>query len=256
MDVVQSAVRQFFMTMGVDLNPPKNIFFNDREGTLIVRATMEDLDIIEAAVQVLNIAPPQVNIKAKFVEVSQSDNRALGFDWYLGNVLMNGGSMGSPAAPLPPMAAALQANPQRLLPGHLLGDYSAFFGFRPGGHQRSAQRDQRARSGDLHRHSDRSAIPRRAPRARTARRRGSAERSFCDDPERTPNPNPGRRHADHCHRHIDISQTGGGGGRYRWNGRQAAPARWFNNRLPDRTLPFGPYARRHSLRPRMVTPSK
>ena len=118
MDVVQSAVRQFFMTMGVDLNPPKNLFFNDREGTLIVRATIEDLDIIEAAVQVLNIAPPQVNIKAKFVEVSQNDNRALGFDWYLGNVLMNNGAVGYSGGTAPSYAGAPSSgNPGGFFPG-------------------------------------------------------------------------------------------------------------------------------------------
>jgi general secretion pathway protein D len=60
---------------------------------LLVRATMQDLDIVEAAIQVLNIVPPQVNIKSKIVEVSQDDQKALGFDWYLGNVLMNNGSI-------------------------------------------------------------------------------------------------------------------------------------------------------------------
>ncbi len=118
MDIVQSAVRQFFMTMGVDLNPPKNIFFNDREGTLIVRATMEDLDIIDSAIQVLNIAPPQVNIKAKFVEVTQSDTRALGFDWYLGNVLMNNGAMGFSGGTAPSYAGqSSSANPNGYFPG-------------------------------------------------------------------------------------------------------------------------------------------
>ncbi len=119
MDVVQAAVRQFFLTMGVDLNPPKNIFFNDREGTLIIRATIEDLDIIEAAVQVLNIAPPQINIKAKFVEVSQSDTRALGFDWYLGNVTMGGdGAVGFMGGTAPSyQGAPSQGNPSGVFPG-------------------------------------------------------------------------------------------------------------------------------------------
>src|SRR5207253_1867442 len=78
---IQSMVRQFFLTLGVDLNPPKTLFFNDREGTLMVHATLADLDLIEAGVQVLNIEPPQVNIKTRFVEVAQKDSRALGFDW-------------------------------------------------------------------------------------------------------------------------------------------------------------------------------
>jgi general secretion pathway protein D len=104
--------------MGVDLNPPKSIFFNDREGTLIVRATQEDIDIIESAVQVLNIAPPQVHIKAKFVEITQDDFRALGFDWYLGNVLMRDGTIAASGGTAPSYAGApSEANPNGFFPG-------------------------------------------------------------------------------------------------------------------------------------------
>ena len=88
MEEIQNAVRQFFITMGVDLIPPKTVFFNDRTGILWARATAEELDIIESAVQVLNVAPPEVNIKAKFADIGQRDQKAIGFDWYLGNVLM------------------------------------------------------------------------------------------------------------------------------------------------------------------------
>ena len=114
---INTLVRQFFVAMGVDLTPPKNLFFNDREGSLVVRATMQDLDIIETAIQVLNIAPPQVNIKTKFLEVSQNDNRALGFDWYLGNVLMNNGSMGFQGGTAPSFSGAPSpANPSGIFP--------------------------------------------------------------------------------------------------------------------------------------------
>ncbi|HWQ92445.1 MAG TPA: hypothetical protein VN673_12305, partial [Clostridia bacterium] len=115
---VHQAVRQFFMSMGVDLNPPKSVFFNDREGTLIVRATQQDIDTIESAVQVLNIAPPQINIKAKFVEVTQSDNRALGFDWYLGNILMGNKSMALGGGTAPSYAGSPSpGNPNGFFPG-------------------------------------------------------------------------------------------------------------------------------------------
>jgi len=112
MAAVQSMVRTFFLTLGVDLNPPKMLFFNDREGTLLVYASLADLDIIEAGVQVLNIAPPQVNIKTRFVEVAQTDTRALGFDWFLGNVLMNKGTIGAQGGTAPAFnGAPTPANP-------------------------------------------------------------------------------------------------------------------------------------------------
>lgn len=43
------------------------------------------MDIIQQAVELLNVKPPQVLIEAKFVEIDQNDNKALGFDWFLGD---------------------------------------------------------------------------------------------------------------------------------------------------------------------------
>ena len=111
MSLVQSAVIAYFRAEGVTLDPPKSVFFNDREGTMWVRATSEDLDIIEQAIQVLNIAPPQVNIRVKFVEVTQNDSRALGFDWYLGNFKVGGQAVGSGGT-----QPSLQGSPSALNP--------------------------------------------------------------------------------------------------------------------------------------------
>jgi general secretion pathway protein D len=120
MEEVHSAVRNFFITMGVDLTPPKTIFFNDRQGTLVVKATLADLDMIEAAVQALNVAPPQVNVKAKFVEVTQVDNRAIGFDWYLGNIVMANSRMGIQGGTAPsfqgPAPGTYPPNPEGVFP--------------------------------------------------------------------------------------------------------------------------------------------
>ena len=120
MDSVQNAVINFFRTVGVDLSPQngKNVFFNDREGTLMVRATQQELDLVEAAVQILNIAPPEVNIKVKFVEVNQNDSKALGFDWYLGNFLMAGGAIGAKGGTAPSYSGqSTLANSEGTFPG-------------------------------------------------------------------------------------------------------------------------------------------
>jgi general secretion pathway protein D len=116
------AAINYFQSLGVDLDPVRNpgkaLFFNDRQGMLVVRATMQDLDIIEVAIQVLNIVPPQVNIKSKFVEVSQDDNKALGFDWYLGNVLMANGAIGGQGGTAPSFnGTPTAANPIGTFPG-------------------------------------------------------------------------------------------------------------------------------------------
>jgi type II secretory pathway component GspD/PulD (secretin)/tetratricopeptide (TPR) repeat protein len=128
---VVDTVRNYFIAAGVDLTTPKAVFFNDRLGMLMVRATMQDLDIVEKAIQVLNMSPPQVTIEAKFAEITQDDTRALGFDWLLGNTLINQGKMGlsggtSPSYgynPFDPTAspAASPANPSGVFPGPFFG---------------------------------------------------------------------------------------------------------------------------------------
>ena len=88
-DQIQQQVRQYFIAAGVDLssNTGKVVFFNDKKGELVIQATAQDLDLIEAALQTLNTSPPQINIKTKFVEITQNDSRALGFQWYMGNLI-------------------------------------------------------------------------------------------------------------------------------------------------------------------------
>jgi type II secretory pathway component GspD/PulD (secretin) len=77
-------VRDLFASMGVDFAPPRAVFFNDRSGQLMVRATLEELDLIENALAVLSTPPPMVKIEARFVKVRQGQARALGFTWYSG----------------------------------------------------------------------------------------------------------------------------------------------------------------------------
>ena len=136
---IQDAVRNFFVAAGIDFQtnqaafggqaqfggaptgPNKAIFFNDRTGVLFVRATLRDLDIIEGALQALNVTPPQVTIETKFAEISQRDDKALGFDWYLGNTLFNDGKAGLQGGTAPSFAnsggSANPANPGGTFPG-------------------------------------------------------------------------------------------------------------------------------------------
>jgi beta-lactamase regulating signal transducer with metallopeptidase domain len=64
--VIATAVRNYFLSAGINLstNEGKVVIFNDHKGTLTVRATSEDLDKIEAAVQTLNTSPPETSLKA------------------------------------------------------------------------------------------------------------------------------------------------------------------------------------------------
>ena len=99
--IVNQVVKDYFRAAGVDLEPPKYVFFNDRLGQLLVRATLQDLETIAAAIETLNAAPPQLTIEAKFAEITQEDSKALGFDWFLGNTLLNNGTIGAQAGTAP-----------------------------------------------------------------------------------------------------------------------------------------------------------
>jgi general secretion pathway protein D len=96
--------------------PGKSVAFDDTAGLLFVRATDQDLDTIEKVIDALNTVSPQVYIKSRFIEVSQADSKALGFDWYLGqfgsSVVGTGGS--SPSLTVPVSAA----NPLGAFPGN------------------------------------------------------------------------------------------------------------------------------------------
>ncbi len=96
----------------------KALFFNDRTGIIFARTTLEELDIMERVIQVLNVIPPQIRIEATFTEIAQSDSKALGFDWYLGNILMNNGGIGTQAGTAPSyQGAPSRANPLGAFPG-------------------------------------------------------------------------------------------------------------------------------------------
>ncbi|HZQ46762.1 MAG TPA: hypothetical protein VFC07_07125, partial [Verrucomicrobiae bacterium] len=132
---LQIMVRQFFAAAGVDfptntvqagpnnLGPNgssgsgKSIFFNDRAGILLVRATAQDLDIIAAAIEALNTAPPQVNIKTKFIEVTLNDNKALGFNWILGNTVLGHSSVVSGGTQPSAYGGPTTGNPVGYFPG-------------------------------------------------------------------------------------------------------------------------------------------
>jgi general secretion pathway protein D len=87
-------------------------------GQLMVKATLQDLDIIEQAIQVLNMSPPELTIEAKFAEVTQDDSRAVGFDWFLGNTLLGGGRLGLQTGTAPSFAGRQgAANPSGVFPG-------------------------------------------------------------------------------------------------------------------------------------------
>ena len=120
---VQVAVRAFCATNGVEIaarlaaptQEASAVFFNDRTGVLFVRATAADHEVVERAVQALNVAattqvtdpampkakfhnehdaplstkaatasPRQVELTVQFVEITEGGGDDLGLDWLFG----------------------------------------------------------------------------------------------------------------------------------------------------------------------------
>ena len=71
---VPEMAKSLFSKLGVDLTAPgRSMPFNDRLGLLFVKATPSELDTIERIVQALNQFNPEIDIKARFIEVPESD---------------------------------------------------------------------------------------------------------------------------------------------------------------------------------------
>jgi beta-lactamase regulating signal transducer with metallopeptidase domain len=88
---VNHVVREFFNTAGVAFvkdspvrSAPngKSVFFNDRTGLLLVRATSEDLEKIQKAIAPFAIEQPQVTVEAEFIEASEAALQKLGRDFF------------------------------------------------------------------------------------------------------------------------------------------------------------------------------
>jgi general secretion pathway protein D len=90
-------IRQVFANAGVEFPPGSAFLYYDRTSTIIIRNTPENLETFDRVLSVLNKVPTQVEIEAKFVEISQNDLDELGFQWKVGQKISgsfsaNGGS--------------------------------------------------------------------------------------------------------------------------------------------------------------------
>ncbi|HUJ10050.1 MAG TPA: tetratricopeptide repeat protein [Verrucomicrobiae bacterium] len=81
-------IKQIFMNAGVDFPPGSAFFYYDRTSTIVIRNTPENLETFDRVLSVLNAVPAQVEIEAKFVEISQNDLDELGFQWSVGQKIL------------------------------------------------------------------------------------------------------------------------------------------------------------------------
>ena len=85
--VETNTIKQMFVDAGVLFPTNSSIFYNDRTSIIVVHNTVENLEDFERILATFNAIPPQVEIEAKFVEISQNDLDELGFDWQVGNAV-------------------------------------------------------------------------------------------------------------------------------------------------------------------------
>ena len=86
-------IYDYLVERGVDLakGNGRQLFFNDRTGLLLVRATIPELDKVENVIKRRDFRVHQVLVETRIAEVREIERIAVGFDWYLGNVLGNSG---------------------------------------------------------------------------------------------------------------------------------------------------------------------
>jgi general secretion pathway protein D len=75
--------KQFFKEMGVDWPDRSSIKYVRSIGRLVVANTEENLTKFEGILSILNVIPNQIEIEARFVEISRGDATSLGFEWLL-----------------------------------------------------------------------------------------------------------------------------------------------------------------------------
>ncbi len=97
-------VLKFFKEAGVVFPPGSSLLFNQPTSTIIVKNTPQNLEDFEKVLDAINVIPKQVEIQAKFVDISQSDLDSLGFQWQVGQYMFGSFDTqgGSSSTPFPP----------------------------------------------------------------------------------------------------------------------------------------------------------
>ena len=95
--VNREGAKEFLEGQGVQFPPGASANFLPQSSRLIVRNTQDNLDLVDAIVEQMNLAvPKQVEIESKFIEITQNNLKELGFDWLLGPFKVgNQGAFGS-----------------------------------------------------------------------------------------------------------------------------------------------------------------
>src|SRR5437660_3447569 len=129
--VNREGAREFLESQGVPFPPGARAHFLRQSGRLIVRNTVDNLELVDALVEQANVSgPKQVEIESKFIEITQNNLKELGFDWLLGPFNITGnsgkivGSGGAPPAANPANFPFPTTNQFPVTSGNRSGDFA------------------------------------------------------------------------------------------------------------------------------------
>lgn len=88
--------KDYLSSQGVEFPPGASANYLSAGSKLVVRNTRDNIDLIDSLVDAaLGVAPSQVDIQTKFLEINQNNLQELGFDWLLGPFSVGGGVYGT-----------------------------------------------------------------------------------------------------------------------------------------------------------------
>ena len=88
--------QEYLASQGVEFPAGASANYLSAGSKLVVRNTRDNIDLIDALVDAaMGVAPSQVEIQTKFLEINQNNLQTLGFDWLLGPFSIGGGLYGS-----------------------------------------------------------------------------------------------------------------------------------------------------------------
>jgi general secretion pathway protein D len=88
--------KEYLISQGVVFDPGSSANYLAAGSKLVIRNTRDQIDVIDSLVDAaMGVAPSQVDIQTKFLEINQNNLQELGFDWLLGPFSIGGGMYGS-----------------------------------------------------------------------------------------------------------------------------------------------------------------
>ena len=119
----QQDLKKLFSELGVSWPVGSSISYLSIIGKLRVVNTADNLAVFEKVLEEMNVTPRQIEIEARFVEVSQNDLDSLGVEWFQNTAMShNGGGQGSLGSPAG--SGSLGAGTTILNPGNKSYDVS------------------------------------------------------------------------------------------------------------------------------------